>query len=84
MWLKTLSSRKQDVRWIRKEAELSHFYASFFKDLTYMGLELLYSVVFISTVQESESTIHIHGSPSFQTFLPTQISALSRVSCPIE
>lgn len=69
---------------VQMEAEASYFYASFFKDLTYIGVELLYNVVFVSTVQESESTIHIHGSPPFWTFLPTQVNALSRVSCPIE
>ena len=38
--------------------------------LIFIGIELLYNVVFVSAVQQSESTIHIHISPLFWISLP--------------
>jgi len=61
--------------------------------LIYMESEyLLYNVLLVSAVQQSESAIHIHVSPLFLDFLPTiegQVPSthhrpLSRVPCIIQ
>ena len=38
--------------------------------LIFIGVELLYNVVLVSTVQKSESAIHIHISPLFCISFP--------------
>ena len=40
--------------------------------LVFIGVELLYNVVVVSAVQQSESAIFIHTSPLFLDFLPIQ------------
>ena len=55
----------------------------FFK-LIFIGVELLYNIVLVSTVQQSESAIRIHISPLFG--FPSHLGhhgALSRVPCAI-
>ena len=43
-----------------------------FFPLIFIGVELLYNVVVVSAVQQSESAICIHTSPLFLDFLPIQ------------
>ena len=42
----------------------------FFVVLILIGVYLLYNVVLVSAVQQSESAIHTHILPSFLDFLP--------------
>ena len=39
----------------------------FLKKFIFIGVELLCNVVFVSTVQQNESAIHLHISPPFWT-----------------
>ena len=41
------------------------FAVGFFFFLIFFGVELLYNIVLVSTVQQSESAIYIHISPLF-------------------
>ena len=53
--------------------------------LTFIGVQLLYNVVLVSTVQQSELTIHIHISPLFGfPFHLGHHRALSRVPCAVQ
>ena len=47
--------------------------------LIFIGVQLLYKVVLISTVQQSESGMHVHISTPFWIFLLFSHRALSRV-----
>ena len=46
----------------------------YLKFLFYMGVELIYSVVFISGVEQNDSGIHIHLSILFQILFPYRFS----------
>ena len=60
--------------------------------LNFSEVYLLYNVVLVSAVRQSESAIHVHVSPLFLDFLPTiegQVPSthhrpLSRVPCTIQ
>lgn len=52
-----------------------HFHTKIFT-----GVQLLYNAVLVSTVQQSESAIHIHISPSLLSLPPTDPSLTSRLS----
>ena len=56
-----------------------------FLKLIFIGVQLLYNVVLVSAVQQSESAICIHTSPFFRS--PSHVGhhrALSRVPCAIQ
>ena len=55
------------VPFISKASNL--VYLCFFKFI-FIGLELLYNAVLVSTVQQSESAVHIHISPLFWLSFP--------------
>ena len=52
-----------------------HFHTKIF-----IGVQLLYNAVLVSTVQQSESAIHIHISPSLLSLPPTDPSLTSMLS----
>ena len=45
----------------------------------FIGVQLLYNVVLVSTIQQSESAIHIHISPSLLSLPPTHPFLTSRL-----
>ena len=45
-------------------------YFSFFFKLIFIGIQLIYNVVLVSAVQQSESVIHIHISTLFKILFP--------------
>ena len=51
--------------------------------LVFIGVELLYNVVVVSAVQQSESAICIHTSPLFLDFLPIQDTTEHWVEFPV-
>ena len=58
------------------------FHFPFFFKLIFIGVQLLYNVVLVSTVQQSESAIRIHISPLFSDFLPIQVTTEHSVEFP--
>ena len=59
------------------------FLFSYFLKLIFIGVQLLYNVVLVSIVQDSESAIHKYISSPFLAFLPIQVTTELEVPCAI-
>ena len=44
-----------------------------FKKITFIGVQLVYNVVLVSSVQQNESIIHIHVSTLLESFFPVYV-----------
>ena len=44
-----------------------------FKKITFIGVQLVYNVVLVSSVQQNESVIHIHVSTVLESFFPVYV-----------
>ena len=49
------------------------FSSSYFFKLIFIGVQLIYNVVLVSAVQQSESVIHLHISILFQILFPHRL-----------
>ena len=65
--------------------QISTFLSLLLLLLIFIGVQLIYNVMLVSTVQQSESAIHTHISPLFFFSFPFgQHRAMSRVPCVIQ
>ena len=55
------------VKWVVWDGIKSKFFSFFL--LIFIGIQLLYNVVLVSTILQNESAIHIHVSPPFSFFI---------------
>ena len=58
--------------WTPKKVVTQGKYILFFK-LIFIGVQLIYNVVLVSAVQQSESVIHLHISILFQILFPHRL-----------
>ena len=54
-----------------------------FKKITFIGVQLVYNVVLVSSVQQNESIIHIHVSTLLESFFPVYVITEHWVEFPV-